>query len=84
MPSSPWCAGLTPLGVAAGVPEPSLQYREEMLAVGWGVRHLGVAGKGQEDLKLSLGLHLLRLSQAGTLLQTTQAHAEIIFTGSAI
>lgn len=84
MPLPPWCAGLTPPGVAAGVPEPSLRYGGEMLAVGRGVRHLGVTGKGQEDLKLSLGLPLLRLSQAGALLQTTQAHAEIIFTGSAI
>jgi len=38
----------------------------------------------KEDLKLNLGLSLLRLSQAEALLQTTQAHAEIVFTGSAI
>lgn len=84
MLSPPWGAGLTLLGLAAGVLEPPLQYGGEMLAVGQGVRRLGVTGKGQEDLKLSLGLPLLRLSQAGALLQTTQAHAEIIFTGSAI
>lgn len=84
MPSLLWRAGLTPPEVAAGVPEPSLHYGEEMLAVEQGVRCLGVAGKGQEDLKLSLGLPLLRLSQAGARLQTTQAHAEIIFTGPAI
>lgn len=50
--------------------------------MGRGARHLGIAGTGQEDLKLgslgSLGLPLRRLSQAGALLQTTQAHAEII------
>lgn len=45
---------------------------------------LGGHWQREEDLKPSPGLPVLRLSQAGALLQTTQAHAEIIFTGSAI
>lgn len=55
MPSPPWCAGLTPLGVAAGVPPAVSPVGVEMLAMGWGLRLLGAAGKGQKDLKLSPG-----------------------------
>lgn len=55
-----------------------------MLAVGQGVGHLRVADKGRKDLKRTLGLAPLGLSLAGALLQTTQAHAGVSFTGSAI
>lgn len=74
---------LSPPGWLLGSPGSS---REQSGDVGGGTRARALEGGCQRTgrLKRSLGLPPLGLSPAGALLQTTQAHAGVTFTGSAI